>query len=88
MMAKQENKKLVYVTEIAYTEKTRLTFTRTLTAKSPNTAPDAPTETAFLGSTSHETRFAPAPVRIYESHNAKFPSSSSTSFPGWQHITK
>lgn len=59
-----------------------LTFTRTLIAKSPKTAPEAPTETAFLGRTNQETRFAPAPVRIYESHNAKFPSSSSTSFPG------
>lgn len=58
-----------------------LTFTRTLIAKSPNTAPEAPTDTAALGRTNHDTRFAPAPVRMYETHNAKLPSSSSTSFP-------
>lgn len=30
----------------------------------PKTAPEAPTETAFLGKISHETMFAPTPVRI------------------------
>lgn len=40
------------------------TFTRTLIANNPKTAPEAPTETAFLGKTNHETRFAPTPVRI------------------------
>ncbi|MFS7913423.1 hypothetical protein Hanom_Chr02g00141611 [Helianthus anomalus] len=44
--------------------KIKCTLTRTLIAKRPNTAPEAPSETAFLGSTSHETRFAPTPVRI------------------------
>lgn len=43
---------------------TRITFTRTLIANKPNTAPEAPTETEFLGRTNQETRFAPAPVRI------------------------
>lgn len=42
----------------------RITLTRTLIAKSPKTAPDAPTEIAFLGRTNQETRFAPAPVKI------------------------
>lgn len=58
-----------------------LTFTSTLMANNPKTAPEAPTETEFLGKRSHETRFAPAPVRMYENHKAKFPSSSSTSLP-------
>lgn len=40
------------------------TFTRTLIANNPNTAPEAPTETAFLGRNNHETRLAPAPVKI------------------------
>lgn len=40
------------------------TFTRTLIAKSPKTAPEAPTDTAALGRTNHETRFAPAPVKM------------------------
>lgn len=56
-------------------------MTRTLIAKSPKTAPEAPTETALRGRTNHETRFAPAPVRTYETHKPKLPSSSSTSFP-------
>lgn len=50
-------------------------------AKSPKTAPEAPTETALRGRTNHETMFAPAPVRMYEAHKPKFPSSSSTSLP-------
>ena len=40
------------------------TFTRTLIVNNPKTAPEAPTETAFLGRTNHETRFAPTPVRM------------------------
>lgn len=40
------------------------TFTRTLIVNNPKTAPDAPTDTAFLGRISQETRFAPTPVRI------------------------
>lgn len=40
------------------------TFTRTLIVNNPKTAPEAPTETVFLGKISQETRFAPTPVRM------------------------
>lgn len=58
-----------------------VTFTRTLITNNPKTAPDAPTDTADFGRSNHETRLAPAPARMYEIHNAKFPCSSSTNFP-------
>lgn len=61
--------------------KFRTTLTSTLIANKPKTAPDAPIEIAFLGRTSQDTTFAPTPVRMYENHSPKFPSSSSTSFP-------
>lgn len=57
------------------------TLTRTLIANNPKTAPEAPTETVFLGKTNQETRLAPTPVNKYDSHKPKLPSSSSTSFP-------
>lgn len=41
-----------------------VTFTRTLIVNNPKTAPEAPTETVFLGKISQETRFAPTPVRM------------------------
>mmetsp|Transcript_23874 Transcript_23874/g.52152 ORF Transcript_23874/g.52152 Transcript_23874/m.52152 type:complete len:213 (-) Transcript_23874:420-1058(-) len=75
----------------------RLSFTSTLTANRPKTAPDAPRETVWAtalppkrpspgtaewpGSNRYDARLAPTPVTRYVSHTPAVPSSSSTSFP-------